>query len=166
MIDWHLSLQAIQAVALIVAVGVALRAIRAQRKLEKQKNAIAVMLRAFQEPDLKEANALLSKIDQSSEESVECYAYRDRRGSGERKSIESLLNFYEAVSVGVLNDIYDEKIIRDCYCSMLLAIWERSFPFIRRLRDEHETATLYENFEAVVDRLHNAGRCVSPKFKR
>lgn len=115
------------------------------------------MTRFFLDEKLVAASRLLAGFDGDSETSVENYAYAKNRDTDQRKAIQTLLNFYEAVAVGIKNDIYDEQIVKDCQGTIIVGVWRFSEPFVKRLRSENRRDSLYEHLERLACKLEDSG---------
>ena len=136
------------------------RQMDARRTLEKQTNSINVMLSLFNDRDLLDASRVVSAIADNPEENAAKYAFPppaeltgEQQGRWAEKggALRTLVNFFETVSVGIDQDIYDKKIIRGCARAMFVKTHARTADFIQKSRERHNTPTFGEHFERVAD---------------
>ena len=169
-----LAAAALQIAAVAFAAGLAYWGVVCQmngrRKLEKQTNSINVMLMLCSDRDLYDASRVVSEIEDDPDDSSEKYAHplpgnlEGEKKEGwlkKRSALRALVNFFETVSVGVFQDIYDEEIIRGCARTMFVKNYERTAPFIRKMRREVNIHSYGENFERIAEKF--AAQPVPPK---
>ena len=147
--------------ALLAYLGVT-RQINGQRKLIKQNNSINAMLALQKDGDLMSAMNLVAKISTDEQDSVELYASSDgaRKGDGkngwdeERRNkshaLSAVVNYFETVSIGIRQNIYDEEIIRVYAGVMFVEMYKRTRTFIIKMQEEHYPA-YGENFQSVAE---------------
>ena len=155
------------AVAEIVAVAIAaglaywgvVQQMRARRLLEKQTNSINVMLAAWKDHDLLRAFRVVVAIHDDPRDNVKFYAYHKIPDGEDQKlwaeksqALFSLVNYFETVSGGICQDIYDWKIIHKIGKTMFTTSYKRTKKFIEevRVRQEREGAKDFgRHFEEV-----------------
>ena len=139
------------------AVWFARGTIRSHRAVEKQRSGIQAMTRFFLDEELQTASRLLAKIDRSRDHSVEIYAYAEKRDTDERKALQMLLNFFETIAVGIKNNIYDERIVKNCQGTIIVGTWHFAESFVKRLRKENQCDSFYEHLGNLVRELESEG---------
>ena len=155
---------AVQIVAIAAAAGVGYLVGAAQtrerRRLEKQTNSIQVMLSLCNDRDLLRASGLVSEIDDDPDDESGKYAcppakeweksklenWLEKRGA-----LRALVNFFETVSVGICNNIYDRDIIFGCARTMFLKNFDRTKGFIYEMRRRRNVDSYGEHFERVAE---------------
>ena len=151
---------ALEVVAIVAAAGLAYwgvtRQMRERRRLGKQTNSINVMLAAWEDRDLLRAFRIVAKIHDDPRDHVELYAYRDipegedkSVWGGKSQALFALVNYFETISVGVCEDIYDKRIIRKCGETMFTTSHARTRKFIQEVRVRHGAPHFGEYFERV-----------------
>lgn len=145
----------------IVAVAVACWQINAQRKLAKQNNSIDKMWELQEDGNLRRSMNVVAKMLADGEK-VESYASRDalKKGAGKndwdedsrRKShaLDAVVEYFELISIGILQDIYDREIVRAYARDIFVEMHERVKPFIREMRAKH-SRSYGENFQRVAE---------------
>lgn len=74
----------------------------------------------------------------------------------ELRAIKYVLNHFETVSIGIQAGIYDETMIKNCWCSILLSVHEQTVPLIKGVRTKQKTDSLYQEFDWLVTRWKKA----------
>ena len=145
--------------------GVA-RQMEDRRNLEKQTNSIQVMLTLCSDKDLYDASRIVSEIEDNPDDSSDKYAHplpeklthpdsalEKEEWLKKRSALRALVNFFETVSVGVRQNIYDESIIRGCARALFVKNYERTEPFILKMRKESNIHSYGENFQRVAKKF-------------
>ena len=161
-----LAAAALEVAAIALAGGLAywgvVRQMGERRKLQKQTNSINVMLTLCSDRDLYDASRVVSEIEDDPDDSSEKYAHPlPQKLSAEdkeawlrkRSALRALVNFFEMVSVGIRENIYDEAIIRGCARAMFVKNHERTERFILKMRKESNTYSYGENFQRIAEKF-------------
>jgi hypothetical protein len=146
--------QLIQTATLVVAVFVALFSVKKQRETTKKDKTISLLMKDLEDDFLKSGMEVLLDIHNSEDDDVAIYANQKHKNNEKTHAIRNLLNYYENISVGVAADIYDVEMIKQSQKSMIIAIYERSKPFIISIRKQSQNPNLYIEFEKFVDILN------------
>ena len=85
-------------------------------------------------------------------------AFRDGTGRTEwdkdsrekSRALFAVVDYFEAVSVGVRCKIYDKKIIREIARGTFVQMYKRTKPFIEKVREDSDFKNFGRNFERVV----------------
>ena len=171
---------ATQALAILAAAALAswcvLWQMRQRRKLEKQTNSIRVMLTLCSDKDLYDASCIVSEIEDDPDDSSDKYAHSPPErlaapgGASEkaawlkkRSALRALVNFFETVSVGILQNIYDEEIICGCARAMFVKNYERVEPFILKTRTKSNVYSYGEHFQHVAKKFADMPPPPSPQ---
>lgn len=163
----------VQSAVLLLTAGLAywgvLRQIRGQRRLTKQNNSINAMLALQKDGDLLRAMNLVAKISTDDKDSVEFYAAADgpRKGAGKSEwdeesrekshALSTVVNYFETVSIGIRQNIYDREIIRVYAGVMFAEMHRRTAPFILKMREVHYRA-YGENFQRIAEEFDGSPR--------
>ena len=149
------------AVAACAGVVVAYQQIRAQRQMTKQNNSINKMWALKGDGDLSKA---MNKIAQmwAEEEKMDSYAslkkFRenvgqqdlqwDEKSREKNHALNHVVDYFELVSVGLKQGIYDEAIIRDYAQDTFVEMRKRTKLFVLEMRRAHNPA-YGKNFQRV-----------------
>ena len=144
--------------AIIVAVGIALRQIKAHRGLQKQNNSIAVMKEFMSNDRLIYASGVLTDIYSDANRKVEDYAHKEaparyggtaKQWVSERADLFLLINYLEIISVGIDRNIYDRDIIYQSSKETFTRTYARVAPLINKYRNLVHAKSFAENFERI-----------------
>lgn len=155
--------------ALVAAVVTVVWQASEQRKLAKQNNSINAMAVLQRDNDLSRAMNVVAKTNagfrpNGQKDSVVFYASSSALmdGTGEAEWDEDsreksralfvVVDYFEAVSVGILRNIYDKEIIRDIACSTFVEVYQRTEPFIRKVREEEARKNAEDGVKTHEDR--------------
>ncbi len=136
--------------------------INQQRKLKKQTNSIQVMLALCSDKDLYDASSMISEIEDDPNDSSEKYAHsppenltvqQKNKWLKKRSALRAMVNFFETVSVGIRQNIYDEEIICGCARSMFIKNYERIEPFILKMRSKNNVYSYGEHFQHIAEKF-------------
>lgn len=131
----------------------ALWSVHSQKSMSKKRATIDLMMKMKQDPQMEGVYLILSRVNGSSTESMEKFAYKDSDVcSNERENVRYLLNYHETICAGIKNGIYDEEIIRDSRLSVMIMTFKFSRQYIAKVRELNRTSTAYEHFEAQISR--------------
>jgi LEA14-like dessication related protein len=156
---WWASLylaDAVQAAILFVLMVTALAAlwsIRSQKVISKKRATIDLMMKMKQDPSMEGVYSILTRVNNNSTESMETFAYTNSDVCTiEAEKIRYLLNYYETISVGIKNGIYDESIIIDSRLSVMIMTFKFSRQYIAKVRELNKTSTAYVHFEERINK--------------
>ena len=140
--------------------------IRAQGRQTKRDNSINAMSVLQRDGGLSRAMNIVAEIDtgfrpNGQKDSVVFYAslgaLRDGTAETEwdkdsRKKSRALLavvDYFEAVSVGILRNIYDREVVREIARGTFVQMYKRTKPFIEEARKGGDFGSFGQNFERV-----------------
>ncbi len=141
----------VQTAALIAAVFVAYWAILKQRDIAKKNKTIELLMKDLEDDFLTQGLNILRETDQNYH--IEDFAKESKKKTDEAIAIRNLLNYYEIIGVGIKSDIYDVEMIKDAQKTMIIRIYEQSYPFIKRSREQDNNPELWVEFEYLVSAL-------------
>ena len=72
-----------------------------------------------------------------------------------RANLTDILNFIEALSLAVTNEVVDEPIVKRFYQSLVVENWHNADDYIKKRRAERNNARLYREFEVLYERWKN-----------
>ena len=113
-----------------------------QRKLEKQRNSINIVLLLCKDRDLSRALGVVAAIHRVGEDAG-AFAFPNKGAlDGEwiekTRALNTLVGYFERISVGIDSDIYDWEIIYKCERGMFMTIHEWTKKFISAIRSRAE----------------------------
>ena len=137
----------------LMGVIVATWAIYTNRKIAKQKNTIDLIAKIRENDTLRSDLEWLRTVDSDSSVSIEQFA-KDMKANQEAcKKILSVLNLYEAISIGIRDGLYDEKVFIDYGRTTLIHVYQKSKPFITRLRKDTNNDKYFEHLQFVAKKF-------------
>ena len=127
--------------------------IAAQSRRTRRDSSVNAMAVLQMDGDLSRAMNMVADIDagflpNGQKDEVVFYASLGalRRGAGKTewdndsreksRALFAVVDYFEAVSVGVRRKIYDKKIIREIACGTFVTMHERTNPFVQKVREE------------------------------
>ena len=146
--------QIIQTATLIVAVFVALKSIRYQRDSIKKSKTIDLLMKNLEDKALAQSLETLRQIHDNEDDDVAIYANKKHWNDEKSISIKNILNYYENLSVGVGEDIFDMAMIRTSQKTMIVDIYTQTKPFIDKLREQKQHPCFYVEFEKFIKILN------------
>ena len=142
-----------QNLILFSAALIAVLALRASRRTERQKATLVLLHEYDNSEAVKKGVEVLNKRKDNQSPFDEA----------ERVAVRDFLNHLELLAIGLKNGIYDEKMVRDAMETAIVRHYKRAEIFIRKARaqdgDVREVA--YEHFEALA--LKILGRLKKPQ---
>lgn len=151
---WNiLDIQASTLIAGFVIITVSITAIYFQRKTTKQKSALDFLDRLSTEQNLRDSAKFLKNCHLNPKISVELIATSQKED--QRMRLNTLLNYFETLSIGVRIGIYDKKTVRLSRRQQIVHTFEQAEVYIKKIRDNLKNDKIFENLE-----------WLSKKFKR
>jgi hypothetical protein len=144
--------EALRNFAVILGVLVALSSIKAARSIARKKQAADLLFNSRENLKLQEAARCIDKHHYSKTSNIRSLADKEAMDLPETALIRLLLNHFELVSVGIQNDIYDEKMIKDSWCTIIVRTYDQALPFITAVRERDKKDTIYQEFELLAKR--------------
>jgi len=124
------------------------------RSIAQKKAAIDLMERSIENIVLTKATETVRKIHLDSNIEISVFAYGKRPDNHEvdgfvrdRDAIRKVLNFQEHMAVGIKNNIYDEKVLKEQRYTSTVELWKMVESFVRKRREITKSDTLYQEFE-------------------
>lgn len=139
----------------IMGVGVAVWAIYTNRKIAKQKNTIDLIAKIRENESLRNDIEWLRTIDDDQSVSVEQFAKNMKDHREECRRLLSVLNLYEAIAVGIRDGIYDEGVVRNYGRTTMIHVYQKSKPFIIRLRKDTGNEQYFEHLQFIAKKFES-----------
>jgi len=138
------------------ASGFAGWSIYSARNIAKKKAAIDLMERSIENIVLTKATEKVRKIHLDSNIEIAVFAYGKKPDNHEndgfvrdRDAIRKVLNFHEHMAVGIKNNIYDEKVLKEQRYTSTVELWKMIESFVLKRREITKSDTLYQEFEVL-----------------
>ncbi|MDD9799352.1 MAG: DUF4760 domain-containing protein [Gammaproteobacteria bacterium] len=80
----------------------------------------------------------------------------DKQWEETRNRIVRIINYYEMLSVGIHEGIYDRNIIKRYNKSQIIKLFNLTRPFIEKIREEYNNQSLAMEFEKFARSLENS----------
>lgn len=122
-------------------------AIVSARRIERRKAAVLAIFESRQDTELIRGLRRIAVLHDDPAVNMRNLASKAQKDQDDAKVIRYVLNHYEYVSVGIQQDIYDEQIFKDSICGVVVSLYERTKPFIVKVREEENRLTIFQEFE-------------------
>lgn len=131
----------------ILGVFVAIISIATSRALARKKQAADLLFASRNDDKLQKAARCIEKHHDANDRNIRALAAKGRIEEEEPTLIRHLLNHFELISVGIQNGIYDERMIKESWCGIIVRTYDQSLPFIQACREQNARQTLYQELE-------------------
>jgi len=132
--------------------------IRKQRELQQKTLSMEAMRRLWSnrsfEDDIREVLGI-NDISRYAEKRDDVRT-DDEQWAENREWIVRVINYYEMLSVGVHEGIYDRNIIKRYNKSQIIKLFNLTRPFIEKIREEYNNQSLAMEFEKFARSLENS----------
>lgn len=123
--------------------------IRKQRELQQKTLSMEAMRRLWSdrsfEDDIRDVLGI-NDISQYTEKRGDVRT-DDKQWTEKRERLVRVINYYEMLSVGVHENIYDRNIIKLYNKSQIIKLFNLTLPFIEKIREEYNNPSLAMEFE-------------------
>src|SRR5690606_19961859 len=146
--DWLLNLlkhEAFRGAIITVGVIVAVISVLTARSTARKKQ-VADMLFASRGDEKLQRGCLVVKALHDDPTRNLRTMVDDPEQKEELRDVFYLLIHFETVCVGIKNGIYDEKMVKDAWCTMMIDSYSYSLPVIESVRKRHQKDTIYQEF--------------------
>ncbi len=143
-------LMAIQSIILLISIIITANIPKKQRLVDRQNKTLLLLMNNLENEVTIDGMALLLKAHLEADADVAIFANKAHKKAPAAIAIRNLLNYYENVVVGVQADIDDVEMIKKSQKTMIIAIYNQSEPFIKRLRKQNNNPNLYIEFEGFI----------------
>ena len=143
-----LNSQASTSIAGFLIIIVSVIAIHYQRKTARQKASLEFLRILSTDTNLIEGSKALKNCHENLDRSMENVATSNGSEYQEiRQNIRPLLNYFEALSIGVRIGIYDKRTVSLSRKKQIIHTFTYSEPYIKNIRDKLKNDCLFENLE-------------------
>lgn len=132
---------------LIGALCVAILSVWTSRSIARKKQAADLLFATRNDKELQAGFKTLKEYESATDKRVRCLLDKSEDDK-ERSSVLYVLNHFESVAIGVFNDIYDEKMLKEAWYSNLLKVYGFSEELINSAREKGQ-GTCYQEFESL-----------------
>lgn len=134
-------------VCVMIAVWVAIIAVVSNARTARKKQTADMIFSSRQDDRLIDGLREISNKHSVAAEDFRTFARSDKRSDDFAKTLRYVLNHYEYLSVSVQAGIYDQKMLRHAMHTTVVAIYEKTLPFINELRTQENRCTIFQEFE-------------------
>lgn len=144
-------------IILFGGVWATIRTIKHTRTIAKQKETALLLFHARTDNGLRDGYRVIRELHCCSTDNIVSYATDpDKKGTDKADKIRYVLNHWERIAICVEHQIYCEKILKESNYTSVVNIFEQAEPFIRALRRDANTETIYQDLECMVKRWRSA----------
>lgn len=147
-----LSTQAAGNCILLIATSIAYCSVRSARATARKVQTAELMFGTRADTQLSSGYKRLQTLHNAPDQNLRSLASNDKRDSEEANQIRYLLNHWERISVGIGQDIYCEKMLKETSYSTVIKLYDQALPFINAVREAEGRTTFYQDFEALAKR--------------
>lgn len=131
--------------------------IESSRKLAKQTETALLMFNSRTDDMLRAGYRTIRELHRSNSDNIVAYATdASKRASEQADQIRYVLNHWERIAVCIGHGIYCEDILKDSMFTTVVNVYDQAEPFIKALRREAATQTIYQDFERLAARWRQA----------
>lgn len=139
--------------AIVLGVMVGMASIGTARSIARKKQAADLLFASRANPVLQEAAQCINKHHNSKTSNLRVLTDPNvSEHEAEAKTIRVLLNHFELISVGIQSGIYDELMIKESWCNIVITTYDQALPFIQATRERDGKNTVYQEFELLAKR--------------
>ncbi|MGE8211396.1 MAG: DUF4760 domain-containing protein [Stenotrophomonas rhizophila] len=152
--DWLWDLlahEAFRGAVILLGVVVAIVSVLTARSTARKKQAADMLFASRGDQGLQEGCRTVKSLHEAPGKNLRTLL-GDEEHKKEISQIMYVLNHFETVCVGIKNGIYDEAMIKDAWCSMMLNTYDYSLPVVEAVRQKHGKNTLFQEYEHLVVR--------------
>lgn len=142
---------AFRSLLVLVGVIVAVVSIHAQRAIARKKQTADLLFASRSDDKLQSGYRYIGEYSTANTKNIVALADADAQ-SEHADDVRYVLNHFETVSVGIDAGIYDESMLKRCWCGIVLQTYERTQPLIAALRCKQQRETILREFEALATR--------------
>lgn len=128
------------------------RTIKSERDNVKDRATISYIMERNKDDNFSEGLYTILSLDRDDNVDIKKYAKKEHRETEEAKKIRYIVNHYEYLSVGVLNNIYNENMLKKASKGTTIKIYLALENYIKETRIARDSDTIYENFECLAKR--------------
>jgi hypothetical protein len=99
-----------------------------------------------------EGTGCIAKNHEAPDANMNRLAKTENFNSEDAKKIRYTLNFYETISVGIQEGIYDEMMFKRVTCGSVIGAYDRTISLILAIRAETKRDTIFSEFEWLAKR--------------
>lgn len=144
-------------IILFGGVWATIRTIKHTRTIAKQKETALLLFHARTDDGLRDGYRVIRELHSCSTDNIVSYATDpSKKGSDKADKIRYVLNHWERIAICVGHQIYCEKILKESNYTSVVNIFEQAEPFIRAMRKDANTETIYQDLECMVKRWRSA----------
>lgn len=127
-----------------VGVIVAIVSVYAQRVTARKRESANLLFHSRADTKLQDGHKVVRDRFQSNDKNLQSLATDYE--TDDARSVRYLLNHFETLSVGIQSGIYDEDMLKKCWCTMVITTYDQTHSLITALRSR-DAKTVYQEFE-------------------
>jgi hypothetical protein len=132
---------------IIVSVVLAGLSIHSARTTARRKQTADLLITSRGDEMLQKGAQTITRLHKATDKNMRILADPVNYDSEDATCVRYVLNHFETVSIGIQAGIYDEDMLKKCWCSMLVSTFERTRPLISALREANARQTVMQEFE-------------------
>lgn len=136
----------------IVALGVivAIVSIHTSRVIAGKRESAHLLFMTRGDDKLQKAHKIVRERFESADKNLQSLV-KDYE-SEDARALRYLLNHFETVSVGIQSGIYNEAMLKRCWCNILITAYDQTHSYVTALRGRDQAPTAYQEFEWLAKR--------------
>lgn len=142
-----LASRGMQNLLLSISAIFALVAVHQARDTARKRQSADLLLASRGDPKLQQGQRVLDSYHNARDKNIRSLALGEKDTVDEYNDLIYVLNHFETVSVGIQAGIYDEAMIKQCWCSLLISTFDQSRPLIEAMRAKSQRPTALQEFE-------------------
>lgn len=136
----------------IVGLGVivAIVSIHTSRVTARKRESATLLFNTRRDTRLQDGHTVVRERFSAQDKNLQSLA--SDAESDDAQSVRYLLNHLETVSVGIQAGIYDEEMLKKCWCTIILTTYDQTHAYITALRGRDGASTAYQELEWLANR--------------
>lgn len=134
---------------LTLGVVVAVASIHSSRVIARKKQTADATLASRGDAKLIEGLQCIRRLHEHAQCNLRLYGRMDKAADADLQCMLYVLNYYEFVSVGIKEGIYDDAMWKRAQYSQVTTLWKRAEPLVSELRLSRNQPTMFQDFESL-----------------
>ena len=131
------------------------KTIKSNRDNIKDRETISYIMERNKDDEFTDGLKVILEIDRDDNQDIKKFAKKEHRSSNEATKIRHIANHYEYLAVGISNDIYNEKMLKNSSLGTTIKIHKALENYICEIRKERSSNTIYKEFQDLAKKWAN-----------
>lgn len=134
---------------LIAALLVAIISVLATRTTARLKQTADLLFASRNDEELQKGHKVIRTYHDAPDKKISVLGDPENFESEDATAIRYVLNHFEVVAIGIRRGIYDEAMVKDAWCRLLVTSYERTETLVKAVREKSKIPTALQEFECL-----------------